>query len=97
MGSAPGKRGPAQSPLHQPKHNVGDTHALRHRLPKPQLPHERDESSDSQEQPTTDARVEHAASDVKKALVDTGRAPRIDEVAREALSVQAGRRETRRR
>lgn len=83
MGNTSDKPAPAQLPSRKPQLNGGDTRASRHHSPEPQLPHERDESSNSQEQPTTDARVEHAASDVKRGLVDTGREPVTDELARE--------------
>lgn len=53
----------------------------RHHEPEPRLPHERDQSSDSQEQ-STDNRGEQAAKDLKAGLQDTGRGPVVEEIAR---------------
>ncbi|MEO7939827.1 MAG: hypothetical protein ABIR55_14470 [Burkholderiaceae bacterium] len=53
----------------------------RHQQREPRLPHERDESSDSQEH-NHDERGEQAARDVSKGLQDTGRAPVVEELAR---------------
>ena len=64
-------------------HTDGDTRPSRNQAAEPKLPHERDESSNSQQQATPDARIEQAASDVDKGLVDTGLAPVTEELAQE--------------
>jgi hypothetical protein len=51
----------------------------------PRLPHERDESSDSQTQAVPDPLMQQALADVEKGLVDTGRRPVSDQVYEEAV------------
>lgn len=48
--------------------------------PAPRLPHERDESSDSQRSPDPDAVMEQAHADLRRGLVDTDRGPVTDRV-----------------
>lgn len=71
-----------QSPLPSDPAKDGQTRPSRHQQSEPRLPHERDESSDSQ-QPNHDERAEQAARDIDKGLVDTGRAPVVEKIARE--------------
>ena len=67
------------SPNHE---KDGLTRPSRHQQSEPRLPHERDESSDSQ-QPNHDERAKQAARDIDKGLVDTGRAPVVEKLASE--------------
>ena len=59
----------------------GQTLPSRHGEPAPRLPHERDESSDSQTG-IRDKRVEQAARDLANGQQDTGRTPVVTELAR---------------
>ena len=61
------------------------THAARDGQREPRLPHERDESSDSQAVENDDARkvMRQAASDVDRGLVDTDRGAVTERLARE--------------
>lgn len=56
-----------------------------HRVPR--LPHERDESADSQElqEPEQRDMMQRAHDDIEHGLVDTDRGPVLDEVYREKL------------
>ncbi len=72
--------GPKPSEPNRP--DDGQTRPSRHLHPEPRLPHERDESSDSQEH-YHDERGDQAARDIKKGLLDTGRAPVVEKLARE--------------
>jgi hypothetical protein len=71
----------AQLPPRGQRRNGTLTRAARHHRPEPRLPHEHDESSDSQRR-GRDERVEQAARDVERGLVDTGPTPVIEELAR---------------
>jgi hypothetical protein len=53
-----------------------DTTVRRERDAEPQLPHERDESSQKDETPRP--RIEQAHRDVSRGLVDTDRGPAMD-------------------
>ena len=57
------------------------TLARRHGQPESQLPHERDESSDSHPG-TGDERVKQASRDLASGQQDTGRTPVVTELAR---------------
>ncbi len=72
-----------------PKVSGGETRASRNQRSEPRLPHERDESSDSQ-QSSGDPRVEQAARDIDNGLLDTGRAPVVDELARKHFPASRG-------
>ncbi len=65
-------------PPHSPVN--GKTLPSRHGQPEPRLPHERDESSDSQPG-TPDVRIEHAAQDLEEGKQDTGRTPVVTKLA----------------
>ncbi|AOW15043.1 hypothetical protein LPB72_21150 [Hydrogenophaga crassostreae] len=56
----------------------------RHPQKKPRLPHEHDESSDSQVG-ASDPRIEQAARDLEGRSQDTGRGPVVRKLAREAF------------
>lgn len=64
------------------KKDGGLTRPSRHQQSEPRLPHERDESVDSQ-QHNHDKRGVQAAKDIKNGLVDTGRGPVVEKIARE--------------
>ena len=74
---------PAQPPSSppasaQPPDDGDDSNARvsRHHNPRPRLPHEHDQSSDSQantEENAGDERIDQAAQDLKEGQVDTGR------------------------
>ena len=55
----------------------GETRASIDQSAEPRLPHERDESSDSQKSPPR-ADMQQAAKDIKAGLVDTDRGPPSD-------------------
>lgn len=63
-------------PPHSPpdEHPKGQTHSTVDQEPQPRLPHEHDQSSDSQESPSQPV-IEQASKDLKKGLVDTDRGP----------------------
>ena len=68
----------------EPRRDVpekGQTLPSRHGQPEPRLPHERDESSNSQPAPK-DKRVEQAARDLAAGQQDTGRTPVVTDLAR---------------
>ena len=72
-----GKQGPARGAPAAPrrgKETKGETLPQRHNQPIPKLPHEHDESS-GDHPGTDDPRIQQAARDVSKGLVDTGRKP----------------------
>ena len=56
---------------------------------EPRLPHDRDESADSQQQAVPDARGRKAHDDVKAGRVDTDRGPVLEELGRRLPSQQA--------
>ena len=62
----------------------GQTLPSRHGHPVPRLPHERDESSDSHPG-TGDDRVAQAARDLADGQKDTGLAPVVTQLSREAF------------
>ena len=66
---------------------TGETTATvtQHRVPR--LPHERDESADSQDlqEPEQQEMMQRAKDDLDRGLVDTDRGPVLDEVYREKL------------
>jgi hypothetical protein len=49
---------------------------------EPRLPHDRDESADSQQQPVPDPVMHKAYQDVKAGRVDTDRGPVLEELGR---------------
>lgn len=55
----------------------------------PRLPHERDESSDSQTGPP-DAVIQQAHKDLERGLVDTGRGPVMDKLYEEKVRPEGG-------
>ncbi|HET9208560.1 MAG TPA: hypothetical protein VFO28_20130 [Burkholderiaceae bacterium] len=57
-------------------------HVARDREREPRLPHDRDESADSQQQAVPDARGRKAHDDVKAGRVDTDRGPVLEELGR---------------
>jgi hypothetical protein len=59
----------------------GDTRVSRGNEAKPRLPHERDQSADSQvdKAPADDGRARQAHDDVERGVVDTDRGPVIDQ------------------
>lgn len=69
-------------PPKQENPDGGLTQVSRKRQPVPKLPHERDESSDSQPQPLSDERIDKAEEDLEQGRVDTGRAPVVQELSR---------------
>lgn len=67
-----------------PKHPTsGMTDVSQKGAPTPRLPHERDESSDSQQQVLPDERVEKAGDDLRQGHLDTGRSPVTTELSRQ--------------
>lgn len=64
-------------PQDKPPPQPGKTQSSVNQEPQPRLPHEHDESADSQEsEPRPE--IEQAAKDVEKGLVDTDRGPELD-------------------
>jgi hypothetical protein len=72
----------AQVARRRPQRGQGVTRAAREHRPEPRLPHEHDQSSDSQRQQRHDERLHRAADDVAQGRVDTGRAPVIEDLVR---------------
>jgi hypothetical protein len=72
----------ATNPSKQPDADAGKTHAAQDGEAKPRLPHERDQSSDSQENKDGNAPEvgRQALKDVERGLVDTDRGPVTDQV-----------------
>ena len=68
-------------PPRKARRGAAVTRATRQQRVEPRLPHERDQSGDSQQR-ARDEHLERAASDVERGLMDTGRAPVVDELAR---------------
>jgi hypothetical protein len=60
----------------------GQTLPSRNEQSEPQLPHERDESSDSHSG-TEDVRIKQAARDLASGQQDTGRSPVVSKLARQ--------------
>jgi hypothetical protein len=79
------------SPPDKPR-SGGDTHPTRENRSEPRLPHEHDESADSQERSPDHERVgRQAHADVERGLVDTDRGPVIERV-NDVLNEQASHR-----
>jgi hypothetical protein len=76
----------ATSPTPRARPN-GNTRPSRDQTSEPRLPHERDESSDSQQhgEPAGQAVGEQALDDLKSGKVDTDRGPVMDDVYRKTL------------
>jgi hypothetical protein len=55
---------------------------MRETTREPRLPHDRDESADSQQQPAPDPMVQKAYKDAKAGRVDTDRGPVLEELGR---------------
>ena len=60
----------------------GETRTMRHQASEPRLPHERDESSDSQAG-AVDKRMAQAARDVEAGMKDTGLGPVVAKIKAE--------------
>lgn len=74
-----------------------DTLPSRQQQPEPRLPHERDESADSQQRHPDHERVgRQAQEDVERGMVDTDRGPVIERV-NDALNEQASHRPAHKR
>lgn len=73
---------PEQKKQPDDESNGGLTQVSRQRQPIPRLPHERDQSSDSQQQPLSDERIDKAGEDLEQGRVDTGRSPVTEELTR---------------
>ncbi|PPE69844.1 hypothetical protein IS481_05840 [Caldimonas thermodepolymerans] len=84
MGSSSPPRRTA-APVTRRKTGETTANAAQRRLPR--LPHERDESSDSQDQlaPEQLERMQQAGEDLARGLEDTDRGPVMDKVYREQL------------
>lgn len=69
---------------------TGDTTMNQAHHRPPRLPHERDESADSQDlqQPDQQQKMQQAHDDVEQGLVDTDRGPVLDKVYREQVKPQ---------
>jgi hypothetical protein len=78
---------PSGDPASEPPADQGETLPARDEKREPKLPHERDESADSQaaEQPSQVEVGEQAHEDIDRGLVDTGRAPVTNRVYKEQL------------
>ncbi|MBL8303575.1 MAG: hypothetical protein JNM26_12480 [Ideonella sp.] len=75
------RRNPPPEPVIDPTpHESGHTTPGEGGEPSPRLPHERDESSDSQRSPEPDDMMEQAHADLRRGLVDTDRGPVLDRV-----------------
>jgi hypothetical protein len=82
------ERAPARPGKREPR---GNTHAARDGQPEPRLPHEHDQSSDSQVLGNEQARklMRQAASAVDRGLVDTDRGAVTERLAREHFGADA--------
>ncbi len=70
--------------LRRGKAKQGNTYAGRDVVAEPRLPHERDESSDSQKTSNLESKdlVQQAFEDVEKGVVDTDKGPVLQDLAR---------------
>lgn len=84
---SPTHRKPPSDPAGDSPVDQGETIPVRGEKREPKLPHERDESADSQasEQPSQAEVGEQAYEDIDRGLVDTGRAPVTNRVYKERL------------
>lgn len=64
----------------QPIGETADTRTSQSDGPVPRMPHERDESADSQQKPQADDIGEQAFEDVERGIQDTSYAPVTDQV-----------------
>lgn len=71
-----------------PDADANDVRVAREQAREPRLPHDRDESADSQQQAVPDARGRKAHDDVKAGRVDTDRGPVLEELGRRLPSNQ---------
>ncbi|AKJ30534.1 hypothetical protein [Caldimonas brevitalea] len=78
---------PGQSPGEPARVRTGDTTANQAHHRQPRLPHERDESADSQDEQQPEQRdmMQQAHNDLERGLVDTDRGPVTDKVYRRNL------------
>ncbi|HYJ97991.1 MAG TPA: hypothetical protein VEX14_08010 [Burkholderiaceae bacterium] len=65
-----------------------EVRVVREQTREPRLPHDRDESADSQQQAVPDARGRKAHEDMKAGRVDTDRGPVLEELGRRLPSQQ---------
>jgi len=65
-----------------------EVRVVREQTPEPRLPHDRDESADSQQQAAPDAMARKAHDDAKAGRVDTDRGPVLEELNRRLPSQQ---------
>jgi hypothetical protein len=73
------------TPLRQPAPDAEPADKVRverEQTPEPRLPHERDESADSQQKATPDSLGRKALDDVEAGRVDTDRGPVLEELGR---------------
>ena len=82
-GTEPQEREPTRA-------RTGDTTMNQAHHRQPRLPHERDESADSQDlqQPDQHQKMQQAHDDIEQGLVDTDRGPVLDKVYREKVKPQ---------
>jgi hypothetical protein len=78
----------APSPKPSPDAESDEVRVVRERTREPRLPHDRDESADSQQQAVPDAMARKAHEDVKAGRVDTDRGPVLEELGRRLPSPQ---------
>lgn len=83
------RRGLPPDPVIDPTpHRSGHTTPGEGGEPAPRLPHERDESSDSQRSPDPDTLMQQAHADLRRGLVDTDRGAVTDGVYEDAVRPQ---------
>lgn len=88
----PGKQGPARGAPAAPrrgKETTGETLPQRRNQPIPKLPHEHDESS-GDHPGTDDPRIDQAARDISRGLMDTGRKPVVQALEEKHFASSAG-------
>lgn len=88
----PGKQGPARGAPAAPRRGnetTGETLPQRRNQPIPKLPHEHDESS-GDHPGTDDPRIDQAARDISRGLVDTGRKPVVQALEEKHFASSAG-------
>ena len=76
------------SPPRAPDPESDEVRVVREQTREPRLPHDRDESADSQQQAVPDERGRKAHEDMKAGRVDTDRGPVLEELGRRLPSSQ---------
>jgi len=71
-----------------PDADSNDVRVVREQTREPRLPHDRDESADSQQQAVPDTKGRKAHDDVEAGRVDTDRGPVLEELGRRLPSQQ---------